>query len=538
MPVRIEPSQHLLDIWKATVAASWRDGAWHWGGRDGANSISDAEQLLCILRPATTVPAFALDSPNTTGGVMLDALGALGDERSIPMRLVEIATEYFRRYADATGRPLFAGGSYFRAADGDRLTDDRRDHDVVDSFAISVTLSLATIGFVRTFRQFVTRQEFRQRLRALEELAGARLTAAMVGLLRSFSVTVFAVDSPAGETLLRTLDTSGRSLERLAGELRSALRETIASFGEVLIGSGQTNELDGDDTLFECGWSWGVVDHAPPVELDPNSEKIGPQPDGVAEDKPYLYFTVVAVDAIEDLFAERTRVLGLLNSEQQRLARALQLRWDLTLTYWSTVATFGPGPAWPLEDGLSSAHHTLLMTSLVVKDLARRRGSDTRPARVGVILTGLADEGRITRTHRSGDSGVRLHAPGLTIVLGTPESPETPALWVAGEFAPLLLRHTIVVAGLLTDVDERVRLLRLADRIWDHLSRRRLGGLWDQPSGVFEDSDVHTEPSWHYTERVVQCLVSTANMLSGERLADEQLVRQARKMLSEAEEHL
>ena len=73
-PVRIEPRQQLLDTWKATIQSSWRDGEWHWGGRDGSNSISDAEQLLCILLPATQVPAFGLDRPNVTADSMLDTL--------------------------------------------------------------------------------------------------------------------------------------------------------------------------------------------------------------------------------------------------------------------------------------------------------------------------------------------------------------------------------------------------------------------------------------------------------------------------------
>ena len=38
-------------------------------------------------------------------------------------------------------------------------------------------------------------------------------------------------------------------------------------------------------------------------------------------------------------------ILGLLNEEQQRLSRALQLRWELTRSYWATMATFGDGPA-------------------------------------------------------------------------------------------------------------------------------------------------------------------------------------------------
>ena len=60
---------------------------------------------------------------------------------------------------------------------------------------MSVTLSLATIGFVRVFRTAVRREEILQEIAALESMASARLSAAMVGLLRSFTVNVFDVDS-------------------------------------------------------------------------------------------------------------------------------------------------------------------------------------------------------------------------------------------------------------------------------------------------------------------------------------------------------
>ncbi|MEU4421367.1 SCO2524 family protein [Actinoplanes sp. NPDC024001] len=557
--MRIEPRQHLLEIWRATVQSSWRDGRWHWGGRDGSNSISDAEQLLCILLPATRVTSFALDRPDTTADAMIEALRPLGDEKTIPLNLIRIATDYFTRYVDeADGRPIFSGGSYYRAEQDAGLDDQQSGRDIVDSFAISVTLSLATIGFVRIFRQSVSRQATREELRKLERLAGTRLTAAMVGLLRSFSTHVFTLDDEAGQALVRTINTDQRPGKAVVSEFRTILQETIASFGEVLIGSGQTQELDSSVTLFECGWSWGVVKDAPEVELERKSSgdeeadelrDIGLQPSGVAENRPYLYFTVVAVDAIEDLFSERTRVLGLLDEEQQRLARALQLRWDLTLTYWATVATFGNGLRWPLEDppwqttdGIRNEYHTLLVTSMVVKDLVRRRGADTRLARIGAVLADLANEGRVTRQHRPGDSGLLLHEPGLRIVLegsDTGSSDPAKAVWMTTEFASLLLQRSVAIAGLLSDVEERARLLRLADGVWDHLAQRRLSGrhraLWDQPANLFAGPTVYDEPSWYHTVRVVAGLVSTANLVSEEPLVNERLVIQALDLLFEAE---
>ena len=53
--MEIQTRRHILEIWRATVDYSYRDGEWHWGGRSGRNSISDAEQLLTILYPATAI---------------------------------------------------------------------------------------------------------------------------------------------------------------------------------------------------------------------------------------------------------------------------------------------------------------------------------------------------------------------------------------------------------------------------------------------------------------------------------------------------
>ena len=62
--VRIQPRQNILDVWRSVVAASFRDGFWTWGGRDASNSISDAEQLLCLLYPAAEIESLALDRPD------------------------------------------------------------------------------------------------------------------------------------------------------------------------------------------------------------------------------------------------------------------------------------------------------------------------------------------------------------------------------------------------------------------------------------------------------------------------------------------
>ncbi|MET0423013.1 MAG: SCO2524 family protein [Actinoplanes sp.] len=546
--MRIQPRQHLLDIWRATIKASWRNNQWEWGGRDGSNSISDAEQLLCILLPATQVPIFALDKPDTTGRRIANALRLVGDVHVIPATLVRVLGEYYDRYSDTTGKPYFSGGSYFYTDQG-KPTDEQRQLDIVDSYAVSVTLSLATIGFARVYRETPQQpEELRRQITKVEEQASVRLTAAMIGLLRSFAVSTFPVDSPEGSLLLRTVNQDQDDEDKVAQRLRDALQETTASLGEVLIGSGRVAQLrERPNDLYECGWSWGIIADAPEIEIESGIGTGIRQPDGVAQNAPYLYFTVLALDAIEDLFSERTRVLNLLDEEQQRLTRALQLRWELTRRYWATIATFGSGRRWPLEDipwkttdNDETDYYTLLATSVAVKGLAQQRGSDAQLSRIGAVLSELAQRSRITRRPTLSDPRAQaLHSPGVELTLVGSDIGEGHRLrWAVSEFSSLLLQRAIVIASLLRDVDQREQMLSLADQAWDHLAVRRLSGdlqLWDQPAEIFGDLKRFEQPSWYYTERVVQGLVSAAKLLIQEPLVDERLVQQATALLAEAE---
>jgi hypothetical protein len=541
--MRLQPRQHILDIWQATARTSYQNRKWRWGGRDLSNSISDAEQLLCLMTPATEVPSFKLDLPDQTADDVLESLEELGDSVEIPKVLVRLLTDYMTRYTDESGTPVFAGESYFRGGEDEPATDAQRALEVVDSFSMSVTLSLATIGFLRVFRGIVTRQELRQDVDTLEEMASKRLSAAMIGLLRSFVVSVFEAGSSEGKALVRTANQSGSPERQVVDELRTSLRDINARLRDVTIGSGsgQASDLDNPNRLFECGWSWGIVKNAPTIKT---SEDVGEQRDGVALPAPYLYFTVVALDGIAALFSERTRLLGLLNEEQTRLAQALQLRWDLTQSYWSTIASFGSG-RWPLEDipwrttdDVESDYFTLLVSSIMAQDLVRRRAADVDVDRVGRVLHELANRSRITRRPFKRDPALAVHAPGVPIELhGSEERGGARLIWMVSDFSPTLLKRTIAVAGLLTNTELRGGLLELADEVWSHLLVRRINGeLWDQPANAFPQVTVHHElPSWYYTKRVTDCLVTAANVVSGPPLRSTTLTDLATDLLSEAD---
>ncbi|GID31354.1 SCO2524 family protein [Paractinoplanes brasiliensis] len=546
--MQIQPRQQLLDIWQATARVSLNDGVWTPEGRHGVNSISDAEQLLCIMAPATEIPLFRLDRPDAIASDVLEALHALGDNRQVPQNLIHALTSYIERYTGPDGTPAFSGNGYFRSAvEGEEIKQAQRDLDVVDSFSISVTLMLAIIGFTRIFRQVITRPKLIEEVETLERMANRRLSAAMAGLLRSFAINVFPSDSQVGQELIRTVNQEARPTHQIVDELREALREINARLrDDVTIGSGATEgELDNPNRLFECGWSWGIVEDAPEIET---TIDLGVQRTGVAQNAPYLYFTSVAMDAIQALSSERTRLLGLLDPEQARLAQSLQLRFELTRSYWSAVATFGNG-RWPLEDlpwrttdGVEADYFSLLVSGMVLQNMQVVRTSDTDRRRVAAVLEEIANRSRITRRSSEPETAINVHAPGLEFVLEGSDEDGGPVLaWTVADIAPTLFRRTINLASSLGEGSARNRLLSLSNAIWSHLSQRSITegadrGLWDRPSGVFHYlPDTGERVSWYFTKRVVDCLVTAAQMISESPPPSALLGQMAEDLLNEAE---
>jgi hypothetical protein len=542
--VRVQPRQQLLQLWQATAEYSYDGEKWQWGGRQADNSISDAEQLLCLMYPASAVDGFKLDQPDQTAGDVLAALRALGDSVEIPKVLMRTIANYLDRYTGPDGVPTFAGGSRFQPRGQDEvLTPEQRQLDVVDSFSMSITLMLATLGFVKVFRGVARRKQLRDELDALETAASRRLTAALVGLLRSFTVQAFPADSAMGRTLCRTVNQTGLPQAVLEDELRRALREVRAGLLDLTLGSGGAEVLDNENDLFECGWSWGVLKDANVV---PTDEAIA-QPRGTAQARPFLYFTVIALDGIEDLSSTRTQILGLLNPEQQNLARSLQLRWELTQRYWAAIASFGTG-RWPLEDipwrttdERESDYYSVLVSSVVVGALVRRRAVDSDLARIGEILRELAGRARVTRRALVDDVAVALHVPGVEQNLYGADELGPEVVWPVSDFSTALLKRSIGVAKVARGTELRNRLLDLSDEVWDHLALRRIeggqaGGLWDDPSRVFEQVPPgYDQPSWYLTERVAECLVAAAEAVETEPLRSPGLIADSVDLLNEAD---
>ncbi len=504
------------------MSTCWDGHEWSWDGIVDRNSISDSEQLLCLLYPATEINSFALANPARIEGDVGAALAPLGIEEPIPSAVVSLLERYLRQNTREDGQPDFSAGSYLSSGDpAKEPTKAQREIEVVDAYSMSLTLCMSGLRFVRAYEIGVKSESTRQRIKSITNGLSARLTAAMTGLMRSFIVKKVSPKSPEGQVMIGMLNRTGepekmvvsgiaRSLEHVRSRLRS----------DIKLDDVTVEALDDENMLFECGWSWGTVRGAAPVDFI--EESIAHKP-GIADPRPYLYFTVIALDGINDLMSQRTGELALLDEKQHRLAQALRTRWELTQTYWSTVARFGSG-AWPLEDipwrttdGEQSDYFSLIVSAVLIQDLVAGTASDDDLTRAVAIFDELAGRGRIIRRPLSGDPAIALHTPGVRLTLkGTERVDNGPILqWEASDFAAVLLKRMLQAARLSNNITARAKLLELAKLTMDHLAARRIHtgparGLWDDPAGIFssDEADRVGQPSWYMTERVIECLVA------------------------------
>ncbi|GAB2456599.1 SCO2524 family protein [Streptomyces incanus] len=544
--MQIKPRQHLLDIWRAAARHSFDDGKLVWGDTDGLSAVADAERLLCLLYPATEVPAFRLDQPDTTERDVLRALERVGSRLEIPPNLITVLSQFMRTHTGPDDSPTFSGGHYFRPADPkQKLTHEQTQLGVVDAYSMSVTLCLAALGFLKVYEENTTRPEVRKSLGELRDATNARLTAAMVSLLRSFTVNVFDAESEQGRRLIQVIGQNKQSDRAVLQQFSRRFRPLRATIIESLSRGIEVDESIRDESqLFECGWAWGVVKDAPAVvDLD---VPVNGQPDGIADRLPYVYFTVVALDGIQDLFSERTLTLGLLDEDQQKLAEALRLRWELSQQYWSAIARFGT-ERWPLEDlpwqttglRLESEYFSLTVAAILVHDLIRRKATDDDLTRTVAIMERLADRGRVTSRMTRNDPTVRLHHPGVTMPLAGSERSGAPLEWRMTDFSAQLLKRIIQLAALSRNIEAQDRLIRLGEQAFEHLWDRRIeegdgAGLWDNAAAVFPDASIGLRLSWSITERITECLVAARSLYEQQPIRSPELAELARELLSEA----
>jgi hypothetical protein len=569
----IQPRYAILELWRSVARRSYRQGRWYWSDAVEPNSISDAEQLLCVLYPATNRPQLRLEEPNSIPHDVLDVLRAMGDSVQIPRALIGAVEDFLERHTHPDGTPEFGAGGYFEAesvteedADPDAdpdpdvepapVTDEQLDLDNVVSYATSINLCLAVLGFLLQYRERGARGDWVARVDRLVPRVRVRLTAALTGLLRSFTMNSVKLDDPEGRELIRLLNQDSRPDQSVISEFNDSMQVVRGRLREARLGVARAQDLDNPNLLFEIGWTWSIAEDAPPFRLEDEpdvAEKTLPdditsaQRQGYALSKPYLYFTLIALEAIELLAAERTRVLGLLDSRQERLASALFIRRDLTQIYWSRLARFGSGK-WPLEDlpwrtldGVESDYLTLLVCAVLLQDLTRREANEDDLRRLQPLMSELANRGRITRRALREDQALEIHRPGLRVTLDGSELLGPPLVWRLTDFSPLLLRRVAQAAVLTSDPRRRDELLSLSSEIWNHMSSRvfiegDFAGLWDDPTRVFQRLDKsEARLSWTLNFRVIEALVGVWASQANRATSNQDLGELATSMISEAE---
>ncbi|MFE7272914.1 SCO2524 family protein [Streptomyces sp. NPDC057623] len=547
--MQIKPRRHLLDIWQAVARHSFPGGEWDWGEWGGQSSVADAERLLCLLYPTTEIPAFRLDDPDTTQEDVQQALRKAGSRLDIPAHLVTAVAEFMRMHTGDDKRPTFAGGYYFGTRDkAEEATEEQRQVGVVDSFSMSITLCLATLGFLKVYETKTRRSDIKEAVAELRQATSTRLTAAMVSLLRSFVVNAFDPDASQGRALCELLGQGRLSQRQVLSKFQQRFRALRAALIESIhLGIDVEESLKDENQLFECGWAWSLVQDAPEIET---TEPVGPQPEGIADPMPHLYFTVVALDGIQDLFSDRTLTLGLLNTEQQRLAEALRLRWELTQQYWSGIARFD-ADRWPLEDipwrttgqKLESEYFSLSVAAILVHDLMRRRATDDDLTRTVGVMERLAERGRITSRMTRDDPMVHeLHTAGVTLPLQGSERIGPALQWSMNDFSAQLLKRTIQLCTLSRNLASHDGLLRLAEDVFDHMWRRRIRdgegvGLWDSVQHAYPEAEIRKRRvpvSWSITERVTEVMVQADAMYRQPPIRHRELTELARALLSES----
>lgn len=549
--MRIQPRKQILDIWDHMLRDCFVEGKWVWGGRAESNPISDAEQLLCLLYPITQIDTFGIYDPDSVPADVLAALRPLGESSRVPRALVDVSLEYFNNHTTEEGQPRFGAGSYLRALDPDApppQDQPTQELEVVDAYSMSITLCLSLLVFVNRRVELEVQTKQREKLVELRKQASKRLTAAMIGMLRSFVVNAVSVDSEPGQAILNMLrqgDTTDAELQQGLNDRFGRLRSQLLT--DVRLGVPEDTKPD-PDQLFECGWSWGIAVGAAELEDYADEYEAATKP-GYAMARPWLYFTVSALDGIVDFTSRRITALNILDEEQRRLADALALRWDLTQRYWSAVARFDP-ERWPLEDipwrtsdGEESDYYSLCVMSVLIKDLIARQATDADLIKAVGILQELAVRGRITRRMTAHDPQVSLHYPGVSQGLNGSEDAvgQRLALFTA-DYAPLIIKRSLQAAQLTDNVEAREALMTIAESAMDHLADRRLerGGyaveLWDDVSH-FPGLDVLSfdRPSWYLTERVVEALVATAATFEQEPPRSIRMYEHLLRLLNEAD---
>lgn len=584
-----EQLQQVIKRWLAVVlkpyaadadAPVWQD--WRNAQGDQPNAILEAEQALSFLLPQDALKEFRLEFQRTEVDpqwrTMLEEFGGEG-KYSIKLALILRYIRDLLKRELPGGEQNFATPAYFDA--GSPL----RNEPVVDSFSLSVTLCLVAKRLARRIRLGDPDVDPGNETFALAdevwELADARLTASLRGLLAAFAVNTAPADSwhASAKSAKSLWAWPGGENDEDPGDPR-----TIAALSAVKKRLVDLGFRIGKAEAFECGWSWGVVarsdtdwawlfagsrgeddfDGSVWNAVKAYAESI----DRPAENAPYLYFTVVALDGIEDLLSPDVEASGLLNGEQTLLSSRIKTLESIVRDYWEALAISRPrGDSyrdwlieripWRTADGQASVYWNLYLLRIIIPRLARSEANDERLLK---FCERLAETLLILRepVPSAEDPALELHWPGLQMTLGyferlddepgALERMNCPKAWVAYDASVQLLKVGARLLSMASSPRARIRWSALIEEVWKHIEKRHdrhsgSGRGWDRFDKAFpeyyerlksekvfkadggelltpwrrEDDAATTADrpdlvaSWYMTERVVEALVSLVN---------------------------
>ncbi|HEX5376160.1 MAG TPA: hypothetical protein VFW48_08370, partial [Solirubrobacterales bacterium] len=408
-----------------------------------------------------------------------------------------------------------------------------------------------------------TRAELSQALRGeqlpaidLDEviaLAEKRLTAAMQGLRDSF-VAVQSTDDQWGYVARQPPGLDGEGTRFPHGTEMDRARSQVERYLELDLGT---------DRPWECGFSWGRARNVIPGHGWP------------AQEAPYLYSTVVALDGIRDVTSQTVISSDILTPEQAALAAELAFCASVTTRYWSALARARQplSGIWRLEDVPwrtpdydEDEYYTLLVARIVVG--GERSATVDDPELLDCLIRvseELAQRARITRHPRVDEGGaddpaLRLHYPGKALRLEpAPDSDGIPVSLRIYDFAPQLLKLVAKLAQSTPGEDAQERLRTIIEASWRHLAARKArsagsapltGRAWASwpPKELWNMRGLRlqkgfsgdNEPwkgvnSWYMTERVVEALVALVQLRQARPSAARQSSALADEMLAELE---
>ena len=504
---------------------------------DDDNSSSDvpevvtspllSESLLCFLLPTLDLEAYSLFKTAPTKNHQKSAtdarkalrhlkLNRSGDPSRVqsydkPVDLehirvvLEVIREYYNLLTKSTDDPdqmAFSAGTYISLEEADALASPAVP--VVDAYSLGLSVALRVLNLLNQLEEpakdaehIEGAEEFKVLREEIKNFATKQLGKSLQGLNDCFVVKQMSASDWDDTTERQFL---WDSLERDT-EL-PVIRKKLATLGYRTV----------IDSAFECGWTWGPS--------KPAAYSVHAIPALLPEPAPYLYFTSVALAAIDDLQDNSLQAEALMEDHHFRLASELRTLAELTTRYWTILARQEDDQGYPRalsvpwvttdEDG--SAYYTLYLLGIVFGTAA----ADLDIESAIDILEELAQRGRITTRHlienrrvvvdepvendRESGSGTEraptrktvreqkpepiveeLHQPGKMLPLEAPSTSgkrkdDKPLAghWRIYDYSPLLLKVACQVLYRTRSHETRERVSRLVAAILRHLDTRKL----------------------------------------------------------------